>query len=112
MEKNMTRLTLFSLALVLWRGSLPAQTLEFSVRTWQVSAKTASLENYKGRPCVLLAQGSLKLAEAGFTNGVIEFDIANFSYRADANVKLQGEIKTLAVAPPGTIMAWQVSEAF
>jgi hypothetical protein len=229
MEENMARLIFFSLGLVLLNCPLQAQTLEFSGRKWQVNAQTASLENYKGKQCVRLAQGGIKLAEAGFTNGVIEFDIAfgkergfhgvqwrmqsndtneefylrphqsgnpdatqytpvfhglagwqlyhgegyttaasfdfdewmhvklvvaggqaevylkdmskpllvmpelkqkirsgglglsaalaparfaDFSYRADDRMKLQGEIKTSPVAPAGTIMAWQVSDVF
>jgi hypothetical protein len=53
-----------------------------------------------------------KSGDLGLSASLVPARFANFSYRADNNVKLQGEIKSLAVAAPGTIMAWQVSEAF
>jgi hypothetical protein len=48
----------------------------------------------------------------GLYASMVPARFANFGYRADNTVKLQGETKSFPEARPGTIMEWQVSETF
>lgn len=54
-----------------------AQTdLLFSSPRWRITGDTASREQYQDKSCLKLVNGKALLADAHFTNGIIEFDIA------------------------------------
>jgi hypothetical protein len=54
-----------------------AQTpVPFDSSHWQITAKEAVQEEYMGKKCLKLTNGSATLKNVSFLNGVIEFDIA------------------------------------
>lgn len=54
-----------------------AQTvIPFSDARWKIKAKEAVAEEHLGKTSLKLVDGSVSLPDAGFKNGIIEFDIA------------------------------------
>lgn len=50
--------------------------IEFAGQTWEINANTAEIVTQYDRTALHLRQGNIWLDEAGFSNGVIEFDVA------------------------------------
>ena len=59
-----------------FRQSYAQTIIPFDSPRWTIKAKSAIREEYLGRPCLKLSDGKALLADASFTNGIIEFDIA------------------------------------
>lgn len=53
-----------------------SRTLDFGGETWNIVGQTAELTPYMGQQALHISQGRLWLDEAGFSDGVIEFDVA------------------------------------
>ncbi|HWB24934.1 MAG TPA: hypothetical protein VG738_05620 [Chitinophagaceae bacterium] len=53
-----------------------AQTvIPFSSPRWEIKGDEAKQENFDGKACIKITNGSAVLKDAGFTNGIIEFDM-------------------------------------
>jgi hypothetical protein len=68
------RLSSFA-AIVLWVAALPA-VADGAWDHWNIKAKQSKSEPYLGRESLLLDEGAAWLDDAGFQDGVIEFDVA------------------------------------
>lgn len=67
---------LILLAVALAAFSVRAQTIPFTSNRWHFEAQESRVEEYLGRPSLLLKGGLALVQDARFLNGVIEFDIA------------------------------------
>ncbi len=56
--------------------SLCGQTIPFDSPRWHIAAKESKVMDYLGQKALYLKGGDAFIADAGFTNGTIEFDIA------------------------------------
>ncbi|HVX52079.1 MAG TPA: hypothetical protein VHB48_18110 [Chitinophagaceae bacterium] len=50
--------------------------IPFNSSRWSISGKEAVTDTFNGKPCLKMVNGAALLKDAGFTNGVIEFDMA------------------------------------
>lgn len=58
-----------------WLTGVHANDISFGDHTWSLSEKGAELVDHRGVPALRLNGGSAELKNAGFRNGVIEFDM-------------------------------------
>jgi hypothetical protein len=70
---NYTILLLSTIAFLKSSAQTPAP---FDSSHWQISAREATLTEYRGKQCLKLNNGTAVLKNVNFLNGVIEFDIA------------------------------------
>lgn len=78
-QKNMIYLrTIFLLTLMSFAYKLWAQEtvpIPFSSPQWEINGEHV-LETYKGKECIWLKNGTARLPQAEFENGIIEYDVA------------------------------------
>ncbi len=67
---------LFFLLLIIILKVYAQTNIPFNSPRWKITAKEAVLEEYLGKPCLKITNGSALLSDAAFRNGIIEFDIA------------------------------------
>jgi hypothetical protein len=77
-----------------------AEIVPFDSPRWVMQPDTPHLEDYLGQKSLYLKGGAAYLKDVNFTNGIIEFDVANIGKIGMRTVRFSQLLKNLQIRTP------------